>query len=414
LTDESIASSPDGINGAIHYVYDPVGNRLSRTSTVTPVPSAAYAYDPNDRLATDIYDANGNTINSGTANYTYDFQNRLKTQNGSAVSIIYDGDGNRVARTVAGIATRYLVDDRNLTGYAQVLEEIQSGSVQRVFTYGPKRITQNQAGGTSFYGYDGHGSVRLLTDTTGAITDRYDYDAFGGAVASPGGTINQYRYSGEALDQDLALYYLRARYLKTDTNRFWSSDPFESTNFDPLSAHRYIYANGDPVNKSDPAGKQALAVTAVTVALLNQLPIPNLLPGSGIRSLTRSREDGDEECRQRVDVPKVYMPFSVIPNIAFHISIAQTLEMKPRVLTRTTNELLKFVNRFMACGFFRKTTPDGSCDEYPFASTYEGGGNSSTLEVPEHENDVQGGILGNFYRRERIENRCKFEVCVAP
>jgi YD repeat-containing protein len=172
LTDETIATSPDGVNGAIHYVYDPVGNRLSRTSTVSPVPPAANTYDPNDRLATDTYDPNGNTTNSGTSTYTYDFQNRLKTQNGTAVSIVYDGDGNRVAKAVTGSTTSYLVDDRNLTGYARVLEEIQSGSVQRVYTHGLNRISQSQASGTSFYGYDGDGSVRLLTDTTGAVTDR--------------------------------------------------------------------------------------------------------------------------------------------------------------------------------------------------------------------------------------------------
>ena len=38
------------------------------------------------------------------------------------------------------------------------------------------------AGGSwtaSFYGYDGHGSVRMLTDTSGAVTATYTYDAFG-------------------------------------------------------------------------------------------------------------------------------------------------------------------------------------------------------------------------------------------
>jgi len=44
------------------------------------------------------------------------------------------------------------VDDRNLTGYAQVLEEIVGGTVQRVYTYGLNRISQSQAVGTSFYG----------------------------------------------------------------------------------------------------------------------------------------------------------------------------------------------------------------------------------------------------------------------
>ncbi len=32
-----------------------------------------------------------------------------------------NGDGQRVRKTVAGVATTYLVDDLNPTGYAQVL-----------------------------------------------------------------------------------------------------------------------------------------------------------------------------------------------------------------------------------------------------------------------------------------------------
>jgi hypothetical protein len=66
------------------------------------------------------------------------------------------------------------VDDRNLSGYAQVLEEISGGAVQRIYTYGLNRISQSQASGTSFYEYDGHGKVLILTDATGTVTDRYD------------------------------------------------------------------------------------------------------------------------------------------------------------------------------------------------------------------------------------------------
>ena len=91
-----------------------------------------------------------------------------------------------MSKTVGGVTTRYLVDDRNLTGYAQVLEEVVTGTVQRVYTYGLNRISQSQASGTSFYGYDGHGSVRLLMDARGAVTDRYDYDAFGNVISQAG------------------------------------------------------------------------------------------------------------------------------------------------------------------------------------------------------------------------------------
>ena len=54
-----------------------------------------------------------------------------------AVTIVYDGDGNRVAETVGGVTTKYLVDTQNPTGYAQVVDElVGGGAVTRTYTYG--------------------------------------------------------------------------------------------------------------------------------------------------------------------------------------------------------------------------------------------------------------------------------------
>ena len=61
LTNESIVNDPHGVNGAVSYGYDAVGNRLGRTSSVAGVPTQSSTYDANDRLSTDTYDANGNT-----------------------------------------------------------------------------------------------------------------------------------------------------------------------------------------------------------------------------------------------------------------------------------------------------------------------------------------------------------------
>jgi YD repeat-containing protein len=79
LTSETITGdlSPT-LNGVVAYSYDPVGNRQSRTSTVAGVPSvASQQYDVNDRLTSDGYDANGNTVASSGNGYVYDFENRL-------------------------------------------------------------------------------------------------------------------------------------------------------------------------------------------------------------------------------------------------------------------------------------------------------------------------------------------------
>jgi RHS repeat-associated protein len=287
LTGETIAGGT--VNGAIGYTYDPVGNRLTRTSTVAPVPPATSTFDANDRLTSDTYDANGNTTASGSNTYGYDFENRLITENGTAVTIVYDGDGNRVAKTVGGATTRYLVDDRNLTGYAQVLEEITNGTVQRVYTYGLNRSSQSQASGTSFYGYDGHGNVRILTDTTGAVTDRYDYDAFGNIISQTGSTPNVYLYSGEQVDANLGLYYLRARYYLPATGRFSTSDPVDGNFFRPLSLHRYIYGSANPISNIDPSGQQELTLEGIDIAVAIQATLATIATVTVTQALAKVR-----------------------------------------------------------------------------------------------------------------------------
>jgi RHS repeat-associated protein len=273
LTSEAVAGDAGGVNGLVSYAFDAVGNRLSRTSTLPAVTNQTLAYDANDRLTSDLYDANGNTKQSQGVEYTYDWENRLSSANGGSVTYAYDGDGNRVAKTAGGVTTRYLVDTNNPTGYAQVVEELQGGAVVRQYTYGHDLISQRQlvAGqwSLSYYGYDGHGSVRLLTDSAGAVTDTYTYDAFGTLTARTGATPNEYLYAGERFDPETGLYHLRARYMRPETGRFWSMDSFEGAAADPPSLHKYMYAGADPVNNVDPSGHFfiSLGQTMYTLAI---------------------------------------------------------------------------------------------------------------------------------------------------
>ena len=69
------------------------------------------------------------------------------------------------------MTTQYLIDDRNPTGLPQVMDELVNGAVTMTYVYGLQRISENQLiGGAwtpSFYGYDGHGNVRYLTNAAG-------------------------------------------------------------------------------------------------------------------------------------------------------------------------------------------------------------------------------------------------------
>jgi RHS repeat-associated protein len=187
-------------------------------------------------------------------------------------NIVYDGFGNRVSETAGGVTTKYLVeDDANPTRLPQVMDEIVGGAVTRTYTYGLQRIDEDQIiGGTwtpSFYGYDGGGSVRQLTNLAGTVTDTCNYDAFGNKLTSTGSTPNNYLYRGEQYDPNLNLYYLRSRYYSPQDGRFMSRDPEDGNALDPRTLHKYLYAGGDPVNRLDPTGRFSAEYVEISTSL---------------------------------------------------------------------------------------------------------------------------------------------------
>ena len=104
-----------------------------------------------------------------------------------------------------------------------------------------------------------------MTDSSGTISDTYQYQGFGSLLASTGATPNNYLFAGEQLDPGLGFYYLRARYYAPDGGRFITRDPFRGFSNDPLSQHKYLYANANPITFVDPTGHSPIAVAALAV-----------------------------------------------------------------------------------------------------------------------------------------------------
>ncbi len=245
-----------------------MGNRQSETRTKAGVSvTTTYAYDANDRLqgeaasdgstTTYAYDANGSLTGKGTSVYSYDGDRRLVdaiTPN-AGMSYRYDANGIRQSQTVNGVTTRFVVDPT--AQYAQVLEE-RSSTGNVLYLLGDDRIARTQ-GGTTHYHADGLGSTRLLTTSTGQGADRWWYEAFGEVETSTGSSGNTFLFAGEQLDPNLGHYYLRARYMDPANGRFTQMDLFSGYDSDPVSLHKYLYANGSPVDYSDPSGYYSIS-----------------------------------------------------------------------------------------------------------------------------------------------------------
>jgi RHS repeat-associated protein len=305
LTNETVVQL--GNDRRTSWTYDRTGNRLTQTKSVGPASSptgtatTAYVYDANDRLETETLTLSGTVpgATAGTTTYTYDAAGNTTKKIGPTETIdyLYD-DANRMAelQTLAGEVTRYtyahdgirLSQTTNATGsnpktthylidpnqpYAQVIEEVERQgtsalTVKALYAVGDDRIRRytpavaagggnpGAPAGLRYYHADGLGSTRLLTDETGAVTDRTTFEAFGelDTAASAQTSDNAFLYTGEQLDPNSGFYYLRARYLDPHAGRFTAMDSFIGKDVDPSSLHKYAYANGSPANYIDPTG----------------------------------------------------------------------------------------------------------------------------------------------------------------
>jgi YD repeat-containing protein len=153
------------------YTYDPVGNRL----TMVRGSSTAYAYDRADRVqaagATSYtVNANGNTTARGGDTFGYDQANRLvsATISGGTSAYSYDGDGKRASKTVASVTTSYIYDVNR--GLSVLLDD---GLRKYVWGLGLAHSVDS-GGAISIYHSDGLGSVRAMSDTTGAVIQTYE------------------------------------------------------------------------------------------------------------------------------------------------------------------------------------------------------------------------------------------------
>ena len=145
------------------------------------------------------------------------------------------------------------------SGYSQVLKAT-NGTDTVYYTRGFELISRREGDVASFYLYDGDLSVRALTDESGAITDTLVFDAFGNETEKTGTTANTYGFQGEEQDAT-GLYYLRARYMDPASGTFTSMDTYAGSLSDPMSLHKYLFANSNPVMYSDPSGHSSGELT---------------------------------------------------------------------------------------------------------------------------------------------------------
>jgi len=203
------------------------------------------------------HDSQGNIISDGTRTFTYNLNNRLaKVEMGEVLlgEYFYDSAGRRIKKVTPAATTYYIYDkDSNLIaeadGNGSLLREYiyLNGQIHAVATYGTPT-------GIYYYLNDQLGTPQFLVDENNNQVWSAAYLPFGEAIIDPNSTIEQnFRFPGQYYDSETGLHYNWHRYYDPGTGRYLRVDPI---GFEGGDLNLYSYAKQNPINWTDPEGKE--------------------------------------------------------------------------------------------------------------------------------------------------------------
>jgi RHS repeat-associated protein len=249
------------------FTYDALDN-LKSWKLAGVKDYADYAYDAKNRL-TNIknsagatvtgldYDVQGNLANKNGQLYGFDFGNRLRYVP-SKEFYRYDGLGRRVQTTR---------DDgtQTLWQYGQAGQMLFSHdgpaaqkTHENVYLGGSLVATidhawpSNAITAIKYQHTDALGSPVAMTNTTGVVIERTNYEPYGAAINKK---VNGIGYTGHVMDGATGLTYMQQRYYDQSIGRFLSVDPVTADSNTGGNFNRYKYANNNPYRFIDPDGR---------------------------------------------------------------------------------------------------------------------------------------------------------------
>ncbi|GEM_PF-1466922 len=236
------------------YVYGAPSPGNCRAGTWATKPHAVQQAGSSNTYS---YGCNGNmtvrTIGGVAYTLTYDAENRLTgISDGVTASYVYDGDGNRVKETIAGVMRVFIGN----------YYEVDNGAVKKYYDAGSVRMAESSGGALYYLLSDHLGSIALTLDSAGNrlnTNTEIRYYPYGAPRYTAGATPTTFNFTGQRRDGGSGLLYYGARWYDPVVGRFISADTIVPQPGNPQSLNRYSYVGNQPTVSIDPSGHAACA-----------------------------------------------------------------------------------------------------------------------------------------------------------
>ena len=243
------------------YSYDALGNRTSvnlngilTTYTINNLNQITNVTGPQNINYT--YDNNGNLTYDGRSYKTYDSEGKQLKDSSSVSNVLtytYDVFGRRVQKNYNGVPWKY-----TFSGLSQLEERDGiSGNLKTrtVFSNFLSPVLNDKNGVSYYYHQNETNSVEAITNTSGNLTERYQYDLYGKQTIYdsmnnllPGSLAgNRFGFTGQEYDSATGNIHFFFRNYSTETGTFNQRDLIGNTN----GMGMYQYVHNDPANGID-------------------------------------------------------------------------------------------------------------------------------------------------------------------
>ena len=241
-TDDDHVASVNSMVAATTLPVEKTATPADRDNRISQFGATSYSFNEAGQTT-------GKADTQGATSYQWDGRGRMTQAtlpNGQIVQYGYDALGRRSSRTAGGITTNFVYKAADV-----VLDRASDGSsIDYLNGPGVDNVLRqkSQSTGALYFLHDHLGSMVGLTNASGNVVERTQYDPFGD---SAGSSLTRYGFTGRERDAATGLIFYRARWYDPQSMRFLSEDP---VGFAGGDLNLYGYAWQNPINYRDPFG----------------------------------------------------------------------------------------------------------------------------------------------------------------